>query len=135
MTEQVLRRTKATSGPAGQHAAADDLDPGPRGRRDGRRPGQHAGRLGGHLALSVGFGASFAAVTAARRDPAILVVGGLVWGALLYLLNFHVLAPLAFTTMKAANKPFELTVHLVFGALLAAALLPRAGHQPAMARR
>jgi hypothetical protein len=44
----------------------------------------------------------------------------LAYGAVLYLVNFHVFAATVFTTFQAANKPFELTVHLLFGAMLAA---------------
>jgi hypothetical protein len=37
---------------------------------------------------------------------------------LLYVVNFLVLTPLWFPTFKAANQPFEVFAHMVFGTLL-----------------
>ena len=47
-----------------------------------------------------------------------MALAGTAYGLLLYVVNFLVLAPLAFTTFQAANQPFELFAHLVFGTLL-----------------
>ena len=76
-----------------------------------------------HLVLSAGFGIVFALI--ARRLPtnASLALAGLAYGGLLYLVNFQILARTAFETFRMANQPFEVVVHLVFGALLALAFL------------
>jgi uncharacterized membrane protein YagU involved in acid resistance len=75
-----------------------------------------------HLVLSALFGVVFAALVSRLRTNGAVALAGLVYGALLYLLNFQILARLAFETFKMANQPFELVVHIVFGALLALAL-------------
>jgi hypothetical protein len=71
-----------------------------------------------HMVLSAGFGAAFGLVAARLTDP-LVAVAGLVFGALLYVVNFLVVAPLLFPWMQNANQPFELAVHVVFGALVA----------------
>ncbi len=48
---------------------------------------------------------------------------GAVYGALHFVVNFLVLAPLAFTAFEGANKPFEFVVHVFYGSLLALAFL------------
>lgn len=76
-----------------------------------------------HLALSAGFGLLFAAFASRLRSPGALATAGVAYGAGLYLLNFKVLSPALFTTFEMANQPFELVVHVLFGALLALAFL------------
>jgi uncharacterized membrane protein YagU involved in acid resistance len=76
-----------------------------------------------HLVLSAGFGAAFAFVLPWLRMNAITAVAATVYGALLYVVNFEILAPWVFTTLDLANKPFELAAHLVFGSLLGLGLL------------
>jgi uncharacterized membrane protein YagU involved in acid resistance len=78
-----------------------------------------------HMVLSVAYGIVFAVVVAAIRASAgVIALLGLLYGAAIFVVNFLVLAPLWFTTFQAANKPFELAIHLVFGAVLTVPLLP-----------
>lgn len=78
---------------------------------------------GVHLVLSAAFGIAFALLTPALRTNGTLLLAGTAYGGLLYVVNFLVLAPLAFTTFENANKPFELVVHIAFGTLLSIAFL------------
>jgi uncharacterized membrane protein YagU involved in acid resistance len=71
-----------------------------------------------HLVLSALFGMLFALVVPRLRTNGTIALAGTLYGALLYVLNFLVLAPLAFTTLQDANQPFELFAHIVFGTLL-----------------
>ena len=74
-----------------------------------------------HMVLSMAFGVVFAFAASRLRTNGAVMLAGLLYGALLYLVNFQILARVAFTTFKMANQPFELLVHIVFGALLALA--------------
>lgn len=74
-----------------------------------------------HLVLSALFGVVFALVTPMLRSNGTVAIAGVVYGPLLYVVNFLVLAPLWFTTFQNANQPFELVVHVVFGTLVALA--------------
>jgi uncharacterized membrane protein YagU involved in acid resistance len=83
-----------------------------------------------HLVLSIAFGLVFALIARRLRTNGEVAVAGLVYGGLLYLVNFQILARIWFETFKMANQPFEVVVHIVFGALLAVALYnsgPRRG--------
>ena len=71
-----------------------------------------------HLVLSALFGMAFALVVPRLRTNGTVALAGTAYGLLLYVVNFLVLAPLAFTTFQAANQPFEVFAHLVFGMLL-----------------
>jgi hypothetical protein len=73
-----------------------------------------------HVVLSAAFGAGFAVAARHVVGAPARVTAGLVYGGLLYLVNFHIFAETVFTTFQGANKPFELAVHLLFGAMLAA---------------
>lgn len=72
-----------------------------------------------HVVLSALFGVGLALLAPLLRTNGTVAVVGAAYGVLLYLVNFHVLAPLLFSTFEAANKPFELFAHVVFGSLLA----------------
>lgn len=74
-----------------------------------------------HMVLSMGFGAAFALAARRLRTNGAVALAGLAYGGLLYVVNFQILARVAFETFRMANQPFELIVHLVFGALLALA--------------
>jgi hypothetical protein len=74
-----------------------------------------------HGALSVLFGIAFAFVTPLFRTNGTVALAGIVYGALLYVVNFLVIAPIVFPIFQMANQPFELAIHIVFGALLALA--------------
>ena len=71
-----------------------------------------------HLVLSALFGILFALVVPRLRTNGTVALAGTLYGALLYVVNFLVLAPLAFTVFEDANQPFELFAHVVFGTLL-----------------
>jgi uncharacterized membrane protein YagU involved in acid resistance len=71
-----------------------------------------------HLALSVLFGAVFTLAAPQLQTNGTVAVAGTLYGLLLYVLNFLVLAPLLFPTFQAANQPFEVFAHMVFGTLL-----------------
>jgi uncharacterized membrane protein YagU involved in acid resistance len=71
-----------------------------------------------HLVLSALFGMLFALAVPRLRSNGTVALAGTLYGALLYVVNFLVLAPLAFTVFKMANQPFELFAHIVFGTLL-----------------
>ena len=77
--------------------------------------------LGGvvHVVLSALFGMVFALAVPRFRTNGTVALAGTVYGLLLYVVNFLVLAPLVFTTFRMANQPFEVFAHLVFGTLLA----------------
>jgi hypothetical protein len=64
--------------------------------------------LGVHLLLAALFGMLFALVVPRLRTNGTIALAGTVYGALLYVVNFLVLAPLAFTAFEDANQPFEL---------------------------
>ena len=71
-----------------------------------------------HLVMSAIFGVVFALVTPMLKTNGTAAIIGTVYGLLLYVVNFLVLAPLVFTTFQKANQPFELVVHVVFGTLV-----------------
>jgi len=72
-----------------------------------------------HLVLSALFGIIFALVVPALRTNGTVALVGTIYGVLLYVVNFIILAPLIFTVFQGANQPFELFAHIVFGTLLA----------------
>ena len=76
-----------------------------------------------HAVLSALFGIVFGLVVGAFRTNGTVLIAGTGYGVLLYLVNFKVMAPLAFPVLEMANQPFELVVHIVFGTLLAMAFL------------
>lgn len=75
-----------------------------------------------HFVLSALYGIVFGLLAARLRSNAIIAVVGTAYGAVLFVVNFLVIAPLAFPPLAMANKPFELVVHVVFGTLLSFAL-------------
>jgi uncharacterized membrane protein YagU involved in acid resistance len=74
--------------------------------------------VGVHVVLSALFGILFALAVPRFRTNGTVALAGTAYGLLLYVVNFLVLTPLVFTTFKAANQPFEVVAHLVFGTLL-----------------
>lgn len=78
-----------------------------------------------HLGLSIAFGVAFVAIAAVLglgSRPLLLLVGGLVYGLVLYLVNFQVFGRLFFpffVNPMGPNQGFELWIHPVtFGLLL-----------------
>jgi hypothetical protein len=74
-----------------------------------------------HAVLSAVFGVVFALIAPRFGTNGTVALAGTVYGALLYVVNFLVIAPLAFPIFEMANQPFELVVHVVFGTLLSLA--------------
>ena len=71
-----------------------------------------------HFVLSALFGLVFALAAARLGTNGSLALAGVVYGALLYVVNFQILAPLFFKVFTGANQPFELVAHVVFGVVL-----------------
>jgi uncharacterized membrane protein YagU involved in acid resistance len=71
-----------------------------------------------HLVLSALFGMLFALAVPRFRSNGTVALAGTLYGVVLYVVNFLLLTPLAFTTFQDANQPFELFAHMVFGTLL-----------------
>ncbi|MQA85758.1 MAG: hypothetical protein GEV03_14335 [Streptosporangiales bacterium] len=71
-----------------------------------------------HMVLSALFGLVFALAVPALRTNGTVALVGTGYGALLYVVNFLILAPIAFPVFQMANQPFELFAHVVFGTLL-----------------
>lgn len=78
-----------------------------------------------HAALSAFFGMLLAAFTALVRGNGMLIASGLLFGGIIYVINFQVLARFVgqFAAFRATNQPFEVACHLVFGALTALFLI------------
>ncbi len=81
-----------------------------------------------HSLLAALFGLVLAIVFAPLRRRGVrtgaLIWAGLVYGGLIYVVDFQVLARLVgqFTAFRSTNQPLELAAHLVFGAVLAGLL-------------
>lgn len=71
-----------------------------------------------HVILSIVFGLVFAALVAPLRSDGWIACAGLIYGVLLYVVNFQILSRVFFTSFQMANQPFELFAHMVFGAVL-----------------
>ncbi len=82
--------------------------------------------LGGliHMVLSVTYGAVFALLLPRRISGAAAYAVGAVFGLALYIVNFPILANLAFPVFLMAHQGFEVAVHLLFGVLLVPFLRP-----------
>jgi hypothetical protein len=78
-----------------------------------------------NLALSALFGAVFALAVPRMRTNGTLLIAGAGYGALLFVIDLRVLAPLFFPAFRDANAAFELLVHLLFGAVLTVTFLSR----------
>jgi hypothetical protein len=68
-----------------------------------------------HGVLSIAFGVAFAVVASRLRTNGSLALAGTIFGIVLYLVNFKIFAPAAFTVFEDANQPFEFATHVVFG--------------------
>ena len=84
---------------------------------------------GVHAVLSALFGLVFGLVTPWLRRHDVLLEAGLAYGGLIYLVNFQILARIALPQFRDVNQPVEASLHLLFGAVLAAALLPNVLHR------
>jgi hypothetical protein len=73
-----------------------------------------------HLALSAGFGALLAAFAPLFASGRALLLGSLVFGLVLYLVNFQILGRVAFEWFQEGpNQTFEVIAHAGYGLLLA----------------
>lgn len=92
------------------------------------RPENAAVGLVVHLTLSAGFGALFAVFAPLFASARLLVAGSLVFGLVLYLVNFQILGRIAFEWFQEGpNQTFEVFAHLGYGLLLAPFLAGYAG--------
>jgi hypothetical protein len=71
-----------------------------------------------HAALSLLYGALFGLAVPRFRTNGTVAIVGTVYGALLFVVNFLYIVPVAFYAFDKANYPFELFAHLVYGMLL-----------------
>ncbi len=84
-----------------------------------------------HMLLSAVFGMAFALLATRLHSNSAVAVAGVLYGTVLYLVNFLIVAPLLFPWFTKANQPFELAIHVVFGALVSFAALRRSSTRPA----
>ncbi len=75
-----------------------------------------------HIALSLAFGLGFGLLSVALRSAVTVVIGALVYGLLLYVVNFQIFGRTVFpffTNPMGPNQLFELIIHpVVFGLFL-----------------
>lgn len=87
-----------------------------------------------HLTLSVAYGVVFAVlVSMLPRRALIVLAAGVVYGLLLYAVNFQIFGRILFpwfTNPEGPDQGFEVFIHAVFGLLLAPFLIGRS--QPAV---
>jgi hypothetical protein len=81
--------------------------------------------VGVHLILSALFGVLFALLVPHMRTNATLLISGLGWGLVVYVVNFRLISPTVFPVFQDANQPFEVLVHLVYGLIVATLFLSR----------
>lgn len=77
-----------------------------------------------HMVLSIVYGAVFALVLPRGVSTMIAYLAGAAFGLALYLINFTLLANVAFELFLMANQAFEVVIHIVFGLLLVPFVLP-----------
>lgn len=88
--------------------------------------------LGVHFALSIVYGLILAvlamAALAVGSSTLTLAIGGMVWGLVLWLVNFYLIAPLAFPWFTVTDQVVQFVAHvLVFGGILGLYLGRRLG--------
>ncbi len=87
-----------------------------------------------HITLSMLFGIAFALLAAMllrRRGAAALAAAGLVYGLVLYVVNFQILGRIFFkwfTDPMGLPQGFEVFIHAIFGLLLVPFFLGILGH-------
>lgn len=78
--------------------------------------------FGVHSVLAIVFGMLFALVVPFFKNNGTVALAGGIFGGLLYLVNFQIIARLFIERfLNGPNQPFELVIHVVFGHLLAVA--------------
>lgn len=81
--------------------------------------------VGVHLTLSALFGVLFALLVPRMRTNGTLLIAGLAWGLVVYVVNFRLISPALFPVFQDANQPFEILVHLIYGLIVASLFLSR----------
>ena len=71
-----------------------------------------------HTAISALLGMVFALIAPALRTNGTAALAGTAYGALIYVVNFLIIANTILPQFKMPNQPFELVMHVVFGTLL-----------------
>ena len=71
-----------------------------------------------HMVLSALMGIAFALIAPALRTNGTVALAGTVYGALIYVVNFLIIANTLLPQFQKPNQPFELVMHIVFGTLL-----------------
>ena len=75
-----------------------------------------------HSVLAAAFGMIFALAVPVFGNNGTLALAGGIYGALLYVVNFQLIARAGIERfLEGPNQPFELVIHIVFGHLLAVA--------------
>ncbi|WP_372595215.1 hypothetical protein [Actinotalea sp.] len=80
-----------------------------------------------HMVLSMAFGGGLALLVTRVSSDAARAAVGLAYGVALYLVNFLVIAPIAFPVFRDANQPLEVATHLIFGAVAVLFVMGRGG--------
>lgn len=71
-----------------------------------------------HITLSLAYGAIYGLAATEIQSNVTRMWWAAIYGGMIYLFNFVVLAPLFYGLFTTANQPFEAAVHVVYGALL-----------------
>ena len=71
-----------------------------------------------HMVISALMGMALAMIAPALRTNGTVALVGTVYGALIYVVNFVLLAHTVLPQFQMPNQPFELVMHIVFGTLL-----------------
>ena len=71
-----------------------------------------------HMVISALMGMAFALIAPALRTNGTVALVGTLYGALIYVVNFLIVANTVLPQFQMPNQPFELVMHIVFGTLL-----------------
>lgn len=74
-----------------------------------------------HIVISALFGIVFALIVPMFRTNGTVALAGGLFGALIFVLDFLIIAEVWLDQFQMPNKPFELAIHIVFGHVLAVA--------------
>lgn len=72
-----------------------------------------------HTAISIFYGMLFGVITPILRTNGTVALAGMVYGGLIYVVDFQVIAPIWFPLFATFDQSFSLLVHLIFGAAVA----------------
>jgi len=71
-----------------------------------------------HTAISIFYGMLFGLLTPVLRTNGTVALAGLAYGALIYLIDLQLIAPIWFPLFTTGDQSFSLLVHLLFGIVL-----------------